>query len=394
MKRLMITTLCLLSVCLLRSQSRDSTIVHPRDRDLIDLVTNKIKLKGKSPNPKRGRVYFSAVPSATSNVGSKTMILSAINAAFYVGDPKNTYISSIYFVPYTDLSRQYGFTTSFNLWYDQNLWNFPGEFKIQKLSPYSYGLGSNSSRDDQFIIDYDYIRFYGAANRKLQTYLYGGVGLNYDWHYNVQANIAAQPNLFTEYGVGTGSSSSSLGVTFNVLYDNRFNSINPDKGFYSTLVYRINPRFLANSSVWASIYFDVRRYFQMPTPKRNILATWFFYWGSFGEVPYLNLPGTSMEYNARSGRGYTYGRYRGKQMLYLESEYRFTISSNGLLGGVFFVNLQSLTELKTEKFDKVTLAAGFGARVKFNKASNTNLDLDVGFGNNSVLFYINLGELF
>ncbi len=376
------------------SQSRDSTIVRPEDKDIIDLITNKIKIKEKAHNPKRGRVYYSVVPSPSSNIGAKTMIVSAINAAFYVGDPKKTYISSIYFVPYTDLGRQYGFMTTFNLWSDKNLWNSPGEFKIQKLSPYSFGLGSRSSNNQRFIVDYDYIRFYGSANRKIRNYLYAGLGLNYDRHFNVGANVDFRPNVFTDYGVGTGSSSASLGVTFNFLYDNRFNSINPDKGFYSTIVYRLNPGALSNTEIWGSFYFDARRYFSLPTARRNIIATWFFYWGAFGKVPYLNLPGTSMEYNARSGRGYSYGRFRGKQMLYLEGEYRFTISQNGLLGGVVFANFQSLTEPFSERFDAVNPGAGFGARIKFNKSSNTNLDLDFGFGKDSFNVYVNLGELF
>lgn len=394
MKQAIICFSFLLASSALLSQSRDSTIVRPEDKDIIDLITNKIRIKEKAHNPKRGRVYYSVIPSPSSNIGAKTMIVSAINAAFYVGDPKTTYISSIYFVPYTDLGRQYGFMTTFNLWSDKNLWNSPGEFKIQKLSPYSYGLGSKSSDNEQFIVDYDYIRFYGSVNRKIRTYIYAGLGLNYDRHFNVGTNITSKPNVFTDYGIGTGSSSSSLGVTFNLLYDNRFNSINPDKGLYATIVYRVNPGALSNSDIWESLYMDARRYFSLPTKRRNIIATWFFYWGSYGKVPYLNLPGTSMEYNARSGRGYLYGRFRGKQMLYLEGEYRFTISQNGLLGGVAFINFQSLTEAKSNRFEAVNPGAGFGARIKFNKSSNTNLDLDFGFGNDSFNVYVNLGELF
>ncbi len=376
-------------------QSRDTTIVNPGDKDIIDFVRKVVHLKTKSDTTKKGTVYYSIMPSSSSNISGKSLIVSSINAAFYLGDPKSTYLSSIYFVPYTNFGQQYGFMSTLNLWSDRNLWNWPGEFKIQKLNPYSYGLGSNASSDKKFTIDYDYIRLYVTANRRLRKYIYGGIGLNIDRYYNVHLNSdATQPNPFLDYNIGTTSSSTSTGITFDLLFDNRRNSINPDKGFYSTIVYRLNPQFLGNSNVWGSLYLDARKYFPLHTQRRNIIAVWAFYWTSFGDVPYLNLPGTGMEYNERSGRGYSLGRFRGRQMIYLEGEYRFTISQNGFWGGVLFANLQSLEEPDTNQFQNVNPAIGFGARMKFNKSSNTNLDLDFGFGKESFNFYINLGELF
>jgi hypothetical protein len=118
------------------------------------------------------------------------------------------------------------------------------------------------------------------------------------------------------------------------------------------------------------------------------------YWGTFGDVPYLNLPGTSLEFLQRSGRGYTAARFRGKQMLYVESEYRFDITANGLFGGVVFANAQSYTDPITNAFDGIVPAVGFGGRIKFNKESNTNITLDLGFGKDSFSFGIGLGEYF
>ena len=74
--------------------------------------------------------------------------------------------------------------------------------------------------------------------------------------------------------------------------------------------------------------------------------------------------------------------------------YRFDITENGLLGAVVFANIQSLSEPTSNNFSYSNPAAGFGARIKFNKQSNTNLTLDAGFGKNSFGFYIGLGEFF
>jgi outer membrane protein assembly factor BamA len=200
--------------------------------------------------------------------------------------------------------------------------------------------------------------------------------------------------VFSKYGIGTGPVTTSTGVAFNLLVDSRKNSINPEGGWYSSLVYRWNPPGLANDYRWASLYFDTRRYYSLSDRTHSILGIRAMYWGTFGDVPYFNLPGTSLDASGRSGRGYVLGRYRGKQMLYGETEYRFDISQNGLWGGVVFANLQSYTEMSSGQFVYVLPAAGTGLRIKFNKRSKVNLTLDFAAGKDSFNWYFNLGEFF
>ena len=82
-------------------------------------------------------------------------------------------------------------------------------------------------------------------------------------------------------------------------------------------------------------------------------------------------------------------------MLYLETEYRFGILSNGLLGGVVFGNVQSFSELGSGRFQQVTPGYGTGLRISLNKFSRTNLCIDYGWGTHgSGGFFVNLGEVF
>jgi outer membrane protein assembly factor BamA len=243
-------------------------------------------------------------------------------------------------------------------------------------------------------VNYSNIRLFFNANRKLSNNFFAGIGLDYDNYSNISSTTSLNnTNVFEKYGIGTGSHSSAFGINFNILHDNRKNQINPANGWYSALIYRVNP-LSSNDGQWTSIYLDVRKYFRLNSTTRKIIALSGFYWGSDGMVPYLNLPGTQLEFTGRSGRGYAWGRFRGKQMLYLESEYRFDISRNGLLGAVLFANAQSLSDDVSNEFTAINPAIGFGARMKFNKESDTNLTLDFGFGKDSFGFYIGLGEFF
>jgi hemolysin activation/secretion protein len=99
-------------------------------------------------------------------------------------------------------------------------------------------------------------------------------------------------------------------------------------------------------------------------------------------APYFDLPGTGLDTYGRSARGYSEGQFRGERLLYGEVEYRATLTRNGLVGLVAFLNTTTLTNLESDEhlFDSFATAAGAGVRLSINKRSKTNLCLDFGFG--------------
>ena len=364
-------------------------------KDLIDFFARLFKIKLSDSSRNKNKVIFSLVPAAPVTLGQKQAVVSSLNMAFYAGDPATTNLSSVYFVPYTNFSNRYGIIVTPNLWVSDNRWNFPGDLRISNNSNYTYGVGGNTTKDTRDIVDNQYIRVYLNANYRLFGSVYIGMGYNYDYYYNVSdEKTNGSPSVFEAYGLGTGSETTSSGVAFNLLLDSRKNSLNPSGGWYSSVVYRINPSFLPNDYRWTSLSFDTRKYFSLSDRKHSILGIRAMYWGSFGDVPYFNLPGTALDASGRSGRGYMLGRYRGKQMLYGETEYRFDISRNGMWGGVVFTNMQSYAESGSGEFAYLLPAAGTGIRIKFNKRSKVNLTLDVAVGKDSFNWYFNLGEFF
>jgi hypothetical protein len=77
-----------------------------------------------------------------------------------------------------------------------------------------------------------------------------------------------------------------------------------------------------------------------------------------------------------------------------ESEYRFVLTRNGLLGGVVFGNSETVFQ-KWSESHTIIPAGGLGIRIKMNKFSNTNLAIDYGFGvGGSHGLFFNLGEIF
>ena len=89
------------------------------------------------------------------------------------------------------------------------------------------------------------------------------------------------------------------------------------------------------------------------------------------------------------------GRFRGDNMYYFETEYRYRISRNGLFGGVVFANAEKFSGEISKQFNSIAPGYGVGLRMKLNKFSGANLCVDYGFGENgSRGFFVNLGEVF
>jgi outer membrane protein assembly factor BamA len=219
-----------------------------------------------------------------------------------------------------------------------------------------------------------------------------------DYYLDIETNNKGALQKFTNYPYGTSSDKNSIssGVTLNLLYDSRNNDLNPLPGAYTNVVYRLNAHALGSDADWQSLYVDMRKYISLTTTKeQNVLALWAYYWKTFGNgIPYLSLPSIGWDPYQRSGRGIEQNRYRGKSLLYFETEYRRDITANGLLGFVVFANVNSVTEPVSNHFSYWHPAAGSGLRIKFNKSSGTNIAIDYGISEGYSAIILGLGEAF
>jgi outer membrane protein assembly factor BamA len=369
-------------------------------KDLLGVLKEFTHINIKKPPRVNGRkVYYSLIPIGTSVPGGGTALVTTTQAGFYLGDRKTTYLSSVTFSPSTNFKGAFNIPFKSNIWSPGNKWNFQGDMRYSYFPQYTWGLGGKQEKEDRLLISYSYIRFYFSALKRIKPYMFAGIGYNLDYH--VAIHSADQDSLdlqkFTGYKYGTTNHSNSFssGITFNYLYDSRVNSINPLPGFYTNIIYRINPSFLGSNESWHSLYVDVRKYIPFSRQEQNVLAIWTYLWSALGShSPYLSLPAIGWDANQRSGRGFYNRRYTGNTLWYLETEYRKELTRNGLFGFVVFANLNSVTEPDTDKFAYLHPAAGAGLRIKFNKNSGTNIGIDFGASKGYSSVYISLGEVF
>ncbi|EDM35116.1 hypothetical protein PBAL39_16581 [Pedobacter sp. BAL39] len=370
-----------------------------RQTDLIDIGKALFKIRPqKIREQKDKRVYFSILPvSGAAPGGSGRALVTSTSAGIYLGPKRTTNLSSASFTPYWNFGNRFGLPLRNSIWLPDNTWLIQGDIRFLVYPQYTWGLGSGSN-DHRTLVDYNYIRFYQSALKRIKPYLFAGVGYHLDYHFNIHSD---EPNVnlpeFTNYKYGTSRNSFSSGISLNLLYDSRNNSINPLPGMYGNLVYRINPGFLGSNNSWSSVYLDVRKYIALNKTDRNqqnTLAFWSYLWTTLSsKTPYLDLPSTGWDPYNRSARGIDQNRYRGKTLLYLESEYRRDITDNGLLGFVTFANVNTVSGSGSFATSWHP-AVGAGLRVKFNKGSGTNIGIDYGISKGYSAFTLGLGEAF
>ncbi|MFD0765208.1 BamA/TamA family outer membrane protein [Mucilaginibacter lutimaris] len=390
------------TVKLTRTRINDTLVVARQDtsaqKDLYDVIRSifnkKDSVANKGINVIGTKPVFSVLPAVGYTLQTKLAVTLSGNIAFRIAG--NSRISTISSNSAYTQNKQIIIPVQSNIWTAGDRFNFIGDFKYYKYPQSTFGLGTNSSAANENPMDYTLVRFYETILTRIVGNLYAGAGFIYDRHYNVseQGNPDGSPSDYSKYD--PMPSTTSAGITLNALIDMRDNSINPSRGFYAGVQYRDNKGFLGSTRPWTSLVIDVRKYYRFPASSRNVIAFWSYNWLVLnGKPPYLDLPANTWDQYNGTGRGYIQGRFRGAQMVYAESEYRYRITKNGLLGGVAFINAESFSGAPGTALQKIQPGYGAGLRIKLNKVSKTNIAVDYGFGNQgSKGVFVTVGEIF
>ena len=283
-----------------------------------------------------------------------------------------------------------------NFYSNDNKWQFPGDIRYFHFPTTTFGLGSSSLPSAADNIDYQHFRFYRTVLRQVAPFTYVGVGYNFDYRWDIELSDTSSQGYKEYVNYGYQKSSISSGPSLNFLYDNRDNANRPQTGTYFDFHFVSYLKALGSNSNWSSMIIDIRKYFPLTKKWYVDLGVWGYAWFTLnGHPPYLDMPSLGWDSYNNTGRGYAAGRFRGRNMLYLETELRFDILRNGLLGLVVFGNATSISEVNGKYFGPIQPGGGVGIRIKFNKHTKSNSALDYGFGTHSSRgFATNINEVF
>ncbi|MEI7726071.1 MAG: BamA/TamA family outer membrane protein, partial [Bacteroidota bacterium] len=392
-------------------------------------IGDLFRKKEKAPKPPK-KFMALVLPNVSSNPSNGFLLGVGGTFGWYMGPKENTRVSSAPFTVAVTSKKQLITFVKSNIYTKENKFFLQGDWRFYIYSQPTYGLGTNApetgnlpsefhwegeggSTDSlSFPMKFNYVKFSEIVNMKIMENFYAGIGYHFDDYYSIKdekLNLDTLPQLWTPHYVYSVSNNYGIdgymnsGLSANVVYDSRDNQANPYKGIYANINYRYNFTFLGSTHDASELWMEFRTYVGLSKKKpRNLIAFWAF--GDFnltGNLPYMTLPSIGGDQRARSGRGYTNGRYRGKNLVYGEVEWRFPIwPCSNIIGGVIFVNATTTdnpvdnSARKVALFQYVQPAVGFGIRVMVNKYFRTNINLDFAIGHQSQGFYFSGQETF
>lgn len=365
-------------------------------KDLVDIIFHRKNFKTSAAAPKVWHPYYSILPAiGYMQQNGFIGILSGI-VSFYSDTIANRNISSVRLSAMYTSKNQVMAPLVSDIWTPGNKYNFVGDWRYYFYPSYTYGLGARSSPLHADMLRYSYLRIREVAFKSLGRDWLIGPGYSFDDHWDIEDthSDSVASESFRSYNKEGHTISS--GFTLNLLHDTRRNINNPLPGNYLNISFRQNLMSLGSTFGWNSLILDARKYIRFPAKSRNILAFWNYDWLTLnGNPPYLDLPSNGWDTYENTSRGYVQGRFRDKQMVYFESEYRIGLTRNGLLGAVAFINCTAISGSMSKVFNVWHPAAGAGLRIKLNKSSDTNVGIDCGFGESgSRTLSVNIGEVF
>lgn len=381
------------------------------------------KNTGKKDSIIRGKLYLNPLPIVGYNPAYGFVVGGGGSANILLGNRSTTQVSNAISNLTLSTKRQVNFSLRTAFYTAANKFILQGDTRVLLFSQPTYGLGVDfSDQPDSTGINgiqisdareqpmkFNYIRFYQAGYKKLDGNWYAGAGLMMDIHYSIQDELLDTLNAvqtrtshykYSDQYQFNKERYSTIGASFNLLHDSRDNIVNAQKGHYALVNFRVNTKILGSDAYSSNLFYEYRTYLRINKTKKqsSVLAFWNF--GQFmmgGKLPYLAMPSITWDMFNRSGRGYVQGRIRGESLWYVETEYRFPITKNGLLGATVFMNTTTASNPISgqQLFNEFATGYGGGLRINMRKATNTNISIDYGRGRNgSYGIYFNLQEAF
>ena len=387
----------------------------------MDVKDWMIQKGWRKPKPEKNS-FFLLIPVIGSNPSTGFIFGLGLSYALKFS-PQDVRVSAVSANATYSTKGQTNINAKSNLFVFHEKLVLNGDWRFMIFSEDTYGLGSNRKayNSSGFIegingerlnedtiaqhLKYDLIRFHEIGSWQLFPNIFAGIGFQFDRYTNIKDEKLAtgdSANAFhyqyskahgfdpTQYNIG--------GWNINFLYDSRDNQVNAYHGYYANLNYSINTTAFGSSKASQILLLEYRSFHPLSKNKRHILGLWGI--GNFvtsGDVPYLFLPAIGYDQRQKSGRGYSFGRFRGEGWLYGEGEYRFPISQRtGILGGVLFFNFTSTTDKANDVKLMEYVRPGYGGGIRFmaDKKSRTRIQVDAGIANGKLGIYFGAQEAF
>jgi len=260
-----------------------------------------------------------------------------------------------------------------------------GKMRFQNYPLSYYGIGTDIAKKPLALVDATYYNVRERFIYRLKNNLFAG--LEFDYQQLLNPECKWKSSIQTPLPLGA-TGSQNLGVGLGVILDSRHNMLNVRDGYLAEIAFINYSSLFETSFPMRTLFFD-GRYF-IPTSKKQVLAMQIVGQFSAGDVPFNQL---SMMGGETMMRGYYLGRYRDKNYLAAQIEYRFLpFGFSKRLGGAVFGSVGSVSDkMPTTNYKWST---GAGLRYLLFPKKDIFSRIDVGFNPDGYGIYFYVGEAF
>ncbi|TXK47935.1 BamA/TamA family outer membrane protein [Pontibacter qinzhouensis] len=309
---------------------------------------------------------------------------------YYAKNDTSNRLSEINGFTFFTLENQYGIWFDHALYSDQSKWFSLGRIRFQSFPLHYHGIGPDTPADYVALVDANQLQVKERVLRRARPNLYMGIELDFQRLSSVRFNSTSDEPVAEPLG---SKGSSNLGFGLGIIYDNRHNILNVREGLFSELAFLRYNRLWSSDYTFTAINSDTRIYKSIS--KNNVLAAQLLGQFNFGNVPFNQLAllgGESIM------RGYYLGRFRDKNQLAAQVEYRFLplpLSFSKRIGAAVFASTGTVfPDLAHLNAQHLKLAGGGGLRYLLFPKKDIFTRLDVAFTKEGTGFYIFIGESF
>jgi outer membrane protein assembly factor BamA len=306
---------------------------------------------------------------------------------FRLGILKDIRLSKVSLSAYYTTNKQYNFSIAPKLYFPGVKQVYlDGSINFAQEEGKFFGAGNNTYETDSSSFK-SHIFHLNAEITGLVLFKSIHTGLIYDYTNNRVIDNINNPFLNNTNTRGLGESRAG-GLGAGLLMDTRDNISFPESGSYAKFNMVFYRKFFGSSFIFDKFTIDLR-HFWMPI-KSHILA--FQYLSEFtnGDVPFYSLPAIGGSSNMR---GYYEGRYRDKQYITTQAEYRKILFWR--LGVAAFYSVGQVSDkIGNFRLNDFKHTYGAGLRFVFDKKEKINLRVDLGVANGKTGVYFNLDEAF
>lgn len=309
---------------------------------------------------------------------------------FYANRDTTNRLSEVNAFTFITLEQQYGLWFDHALYSQDNNWFSLGRLRFQSFPLLYFGIGMETPEEHVAQVNANLIQIKERVLRKIGGALYGGLEVDYQ---NISSvNFIPHNTEFNQYPLGS-KGSSNLGLGAGILYDTRHNILNVRHGFFSELAFLRYDGAWDSDFTFTSVISDTRMY--RPMNKRDVLALQLLGQFNVGSTPFNQL---AMLGGESIMRGYYSGRYRDKNQIAMQAEYRLLplpLTFTKRFGAAVFAGAGTVFNDHTEVvLKKFVWSAGGGLRFLLFPKKDIFTRFDVAFTEEGRGFYIFIGEAF